>query len=457
MSDFETPLGRLPHALLRTSDLVAATVDLGSRCCPDTGAEPEPEPEPEPDAFDASETPLSLPRQVSNRDRNGDDQGLFNVDFAVKQEEALRRQSEIDRELSEVWRTTTAPEIADTTRETVGAKYDEFSGPRFNLVSYAKKTPNKVTGRLEPASGQDQFVVLDSVLGEEECKRMHKIVTENWQPIEPRYRESDVYVLSAPLLSKEMERRLEPYVPDTITDELGQEWELVGANNGFFRLISYVNDGTDKYPKHYDLPGNRLDSGVLPGCQDDETKGRRSQVAKTMLTFNMYLNGKEAFSGGIFTVFESPSVPWFTIEPKAGRAFLFRQGQTKGYLHDAGAVDLSNHPHGHKTIVRIDFVYRRRGPEAPELAMMTACKFCPERFADKDAASLHDGIRVSPATVGPSHLAARSSDADRCCEQDNPVSKGYDEWSARLDATFETSKKLDRTPSQGRRAAVMGL
>ena len=126
-------------------------------------------------------------------------------------------------------------------------------------------------------------------------------------------------------------------------------------------------------------------------------------------------------------------MPWFTIEPKAGRAFLFRQGQTKGYLHDAGAVDLSNHPHGHKTIVRIDFVYRRRGPEAPELAMMTACKFCPERFADKDAASLHDGIH------------------------DNPVSKGYDEWSARLDATFETSKKLDRTPSQGRRAAVMGL
>ena len=29
-----------------------------------------------------------------NRDRNGDDQGLFNVDFAVKQEEALRAQKE---------------------------------------------------------------------------------------------------------------------------------------------------------------------------------------------------------------------------------------------------------------------------------------------------------------------------------------------------------------------------
>ena len=83
--------------------------------------------------------------------------------------------------------------------------------------------------------------------------------------------------------------------------------DLVGANNGFFRLISYVNDGTDKYPKHYDLPGNRLDSGVLPGCQDDPTKGRRSEVAKTMLTFNMYLNGPESFGGGTFTVYESPA------------------------------------------------------------------------------------------------------------------------------------------------------
>jgi hypothetical protein len=64
-----------------------------------------------------------------------------------------------------------------------------------------------------------------------------------------------------------------------------------------------------------------------------------------------------------------------------------------------------------------------------------ACKFCPERFADGDAASLHVGIH------------------------DNPVSSGYEEWKKRLDATFETSKKsaLDRTPSQGRRAAVMGL
>ena len=38
------------------------------------------------------------------------------------------------------------------------------------------------------------------------------------------YRASDVYVLSAPLLSKQMEARLEPYVPETITDEHGQQW-----------------------------------------------------------------------------------------------------------------------------------------------------------------------------------------------------------------------------------------
>ena len=131
-----------------------------------------------------------------------------------------------------------------------------------------------------------------------------------------------------------------------------------------------------------------------------------------------------------------PSVAWFTIEPCAGRAFLFRQGQAKGYLHDAGAIDLADHPGGHKSIVRIEFVYRRRGAEAKELADMTACKFCPERFADKDAASLHHGIH------------------------DNPVSAGYDEWARRLDATFQASRATaaaNRTPSQGRRAAVMGL
>ena len=89
--------------------------------------------------------------------------------------------------------------------------------------------------------------------------------------------------------------------------------DLVGANNGFFRLISYVNDGTDKYPKHYDLPGNRLDSGVLPGCQDDATRGRRSEVAKTMLAFNMYLNGPESFGGGTFTVYEIPATSTFDI------------------------------------------------------------------------------------------------------------------------------------------------
>ena len=378
---------------------------------------------------------LSLARTVSNHDRSGDEQGLFNVDFSITEGEGLRTQGDLDRELSEVWRTADASEIRDTTRETVGADYDVFTGKRFNLVKYEKTEANAVTGKFEPPSGQNQFVVLDNVLGEEQCKRMHELVTQKWKPIEPRYRESDVYVLNAPLLSKEMERRLQPFVPDSITDEFGQTWDLVGANNGFFRLISYVNDKRDKYPMHYDLPGNRLDSGVLPGCQDDETRGRRSEVAKTMLTFNMYLNGSESFGGGIFSVFESPSSPWFTIEPRAGRAFLFRQGQTKGYLHDAGAIDLSSHPGGHKSIVRIDFVYRRRGSPAPQMACMTTCKFCPERFADQDAASLHVGIH------------------------DNPVTPGYEEWKRRLDATFATSKKtaLERTQSEGRRAAVMGL
>jgi hypothetical protein len=202
-----------------------------------------------------------------NRHRSGDEQGLFNVDFTVKEKVRLLAQSRIDKQLSEVWRTTQAGNIQDTTQETVGARYDEFTGERFNLVNYEKEERNATTDKFEPASGRNQFVILDNILGLEECKKLDEIVREQWKPIEPRYRESDVYVRCAPLLSKEMETRLQPYIPDSITDEFDQKWDLVGANNGFFRLIRYVKDKTDKYPMHYDLSGNRLDSGVLPGCQ----------------------------------------------------------------------------------------------------------------------------------------------------------------------------------------------
>lgn len=378
--------------------------------------------------------PRILKRQSTNEDRTGGNQGLFNVDFAVKGATGILKQGDIDRKLSEVWRATKAGKIVDTTAQTVGVKFGEFSGERFNLVKYGKKKANN-KGKFEPVSGQNQFVIMDNILTPEECRAMHQIVTQKWKPIEPRYRASDVYVLNAPLLSRTIEARLEPYVPDTITDEFGQVWDLVGANNGFFRLISYVHDKVDKYPMHYDLPGNRLDNGVLPGCQDDETKGRRSQVAKTMLTFNLYLNGKDNFDGGQFTVFESPSAPLFSIEPQAGRAFLFRQGQTKGYLHDAGAIDLTNHPQGHKTIVRIDFVYKRRGGAVAAVEQLCKCKFCPERFASADAISLHEGIH------------------------DNPTSVGYSEWKQRLNDTFTASKKpkAEQTKIQERRAAVMGL
>ena len=76
---------------------------------------------------------FSLVRRLSNHDRTGDAQGLFNIDFAVKEGESLRLQGDIDRELSEIWRTTKAGEISETTRETVGAKYDVLSSDRFNI------------------------------------------------------------------------------------------------------------------------------------------------------------------------------------------------------------------------------------------------------------------------------------------------------------------------------------
>jgi hypothetical protein len=82
-------------------------------------------------------------------------------------------------------------------------------------------------------------------------------------------------------------------------------------------------------------------------------------------------------------------------------------------------------------------VYKKRGAVAASEASphLIGCDFCPEVFADSDAASLHEGIH------------------------DNPISEGYVEWKKRLDETFSAkgAPPLTRTRSQGRRMAVMGL
>merc|ERR1711964_919782 len=140
-----------------------------------------------------------------------------------------------------------------------------------------------------------------------------------------------------------------------------------------------------------------------------------------------YLNGAESFDGGIFRVFRSPSNPWFEIQPEAGKGFLFRQGQKRGYLHDAGVVDLSRHPDGFKSIVRIDFVYKlneeesdaeklkgwRQLGERPE----ACCPYCPERFRKKDDQYLHKGVHNDPA------------------------SEAYYEWARRLDVAYDEKLK----------------
>ena len=51
VADFDTALGTLPHARLRTSDVVAVTVPLETVAAPR-----QPEPEPEAAASDADET-----------------------------------------------------------------------------------------------------------------------------------------------------------------------------------------------------------------------------------------------------------------------------------------------------------------------------------------------------------------------------------------------------------------
>jgi hypothetical protein len=361
--------------------------------------------------------------------------GLLGVKFSADAPEDLDRQRVLDNEMAEIWRSTEAGQIRDVTKSMVGDKYEEFTGERFNLVQYFKQAADSDCSS-QPLSGQNQFVILDNILTQQECSILDTLVKEKWQPLPNRYREADVYVLSSPQQSSAIAERLEPYVPDHIVDEFGLVWDLVGPNNGFFRLIRYVNDKRDRYPIHYDLPGNRLDSGVLPGCQDDETRGKNCQKARTFLTFNIYLNGKEKFDEGLFTVYESPSKPWFTLQPEAGRGFLFRQGQTKGYLHDAGAIDLSNHPDGFKSIIRIDFVYKLN-EERSDPARVAAwerlrneedgerhtCPYCPEVFRCAEDLVLHEGIH------------------------DNPVSAEYECWKQKLDAAFDIANTLPPAPA----------
>jgi hypothetical protein len=315
---------------------------------------------------------------------NDADAGLYAVEFGETREFALHVQATIDIRMARLWDLAIKSDILDVTRLLSGEHYETLMSERYNLWNYS---PSR--------SGQQQFLILDNILPSSACAEMDRLVSNNWQPIEPRYRAADVYVLSAIRFSRTLEIRLAPYIPKTITDEYDQVWDLVGANNGFFRLIRYVTHH-DNYPLHYDLMGNRLDNGCLPGCQDDESKGRRSEVAKTMLTFNMYLNGSESFDGGEFTLYNTPSNPMFTIEPKAGRGFVMRQGQTKGYLHSAGAVDLRNHPGSAKSLIRADYVYKQRSQDTT--MPMSQCRYCPERFADKPALILHEDIHANPTS-----------------------------------------------------------
>lgn len=249
--------------------------------------------------------------------------GLFGIDFEVKDPESITIQKLLDTNLSSVWSST--KNIKDTTREHTGDHFEYFTGDRFHLFTY---------GRPEPQSGQNQFVILDNVLPFNQCRQIEQLITNNWKPLRHRYRDADVYIMHLPKFCQEIESALSSYIPFHIADNHGDEWEFVGLNDGFVRLIQYVKNATDDYPLHFDLQGSQLNIG---------NRGKFSfehDIVKTMLTFNMYLNGSETFSGGTFRVYDDPDTELFSIQPAAGRAFLFRQGQTKGYLHSADTINI---------------------------------------------------------------------------------------------------------------------
>lgn len=340
-----------------------------------------------------------------------------------------KAEAEVDAAVANIFASTQAS-LKDASKEVmINGAFEEITSEHFRIWKL-----NFDNYRTD----QNQFRILDGILSYEESIRLDKTIVTGLPMEKNRYRPADVYHLAAPETAKAIENRISEYIPTRITDEHGLTWVKVGLNNGFLRLIRYVNNG-DSQPIHYDLMGNRLATGKLPGCQDDESKGSTS-FCQTMITFNMYLNPPthndegglktHHYDGGLFTVKKAPSHDWFVLTPQAGRAFLFRQGQSNGFLHDAGKTffedqteDSDPNPASFKSILRIDVVYK---PLFLGKLMILKAKAKkegsidpqgPEIFKTKEQQELAKGIH------------------------DDILTDGYKQWKQRLDAFFEKQGK----------------
>lgn len=132
-------------------------------------------------------------------------------------------------------------------------------------------------------------------------------------------------------------------IPETLTEN-GHEYVFAGLNRRW------------RYAKYY--PGDKFASHI-DGCYEDD-----EGVVKSMFTVNIYLN--DTFTGGNttfdFNNYDDPdadldyqdSSKMYPVEPVTGLCLVFRQPDTKEYVHEGTEVKT-----GVKYLMRTDIMYRR--------------------------------------------------------------------------------------------------
>jgi len=145
----------------------------------------------------------------------------------------------------------------------------------------------------------------------------------------PDVRSNTRVMLDDHSLARTMWSRVQPFVPELLSDWTDELREPIGLNERF-RFFRY--DPQQRFAKHYDAPY------------------RRDNGEASLLTFMVYLN--EGFAGGETRFYTDYDELRFAVAPRLGTALFFIHN-----LYHEGARVIS----GRKYVMRSDVMYRRAG------------------------------------------------------------------------------------------------
>jgi len=199
--------------------------------------------------------------------------------------------------------------------------------------------PEVVTGVPDGLTCQ----LLHNAFTPEECRALiARLESQGFDDAAGRYpawyRNNDRLVMDDPVLAAGLFHRLRPHLPEHWVEADGSRWVL-SALNTRMRCCRYR-------------------AGQFFGVHQDGHFHRSAQE-ESRLTFMVYLNGAQEFSGGgtRFYRARTDGAPAFTVTPRAGTLIVFDHG----LWHDGEPV-----PQGTKYVFRSDILYRRLGPATPQ-------------------------------------------------------------------------------------------